>query len=97
MTLAMFSEDVQRDYEKDFIALQKNLIEETKREARRERFTEWVTMAGLVKLTKWGRDTLEEWRDQGNFSYIKKGNKYVYDLAEVDQFLKRQREKKKGA
>lgn len=95
MDLSIFSEAVQRDYAKEFIALQKSLIEEAKREARREQVTEWVTMSELTELTKWGRDTLEEWRDQGHFTYIKKGNKYVYDLREVDAFLRRRREKKK--
>lgn len=94
-SMTMFSEQVQWDYQRNLIELAKMAFEDGRRQARAERFTDWVTMNELEERTKWSRDTLEAWRDQGEFSFIKKGNKYVYDYGEVDAFLRRKIEKKK--
>ena len=47
-----------------------------------------VPIKEVMKATGWGRKRIEDFRDQGKFSYQQneKGGKYLYDLDDVLRF-----------
>ncbi|MGT2800958.1 hypothetical protein Javan290_0053 [Streptococcus phage Javan290] len=88
MIAEIFGQSFKDELFREFVELHKEAYRQAKKEVSHE--TVWVTIDELQKKTGWGRSTLENWRDQKKFRYMQKtkGGKYLYDLADVNRFLR---------
>ena len=61
-------------------------LKEAKRQVSRQ--ISMVPIKDVMEVTGWGRKRIEDFRDQGKFSYQQnvKGGKYLYDLNDVLRF-----------
>lgn len=89
MVLEFFGEDFKAQLLSELVELNKQALAEAQRQQSRE--TKWVSIAELQEKTGWGRTSLEAWRDQKKFRYMQKtkGGKYLYDLDDVQRFLRK--------
>lgn len=89
MVLELFGEDFKTQLLGELVELNKQALAEAQRQQSQE--TKWVSITELQKATGWGRTSLETWRDQKKFRYMQKskGGKYLYDLEDVQRFLRK--------
>lgn len=59
----------------------------------------WVGIDEVVRQTGWGRSTIEKWRDEKRFLTMRKSayGKVLYDLNDVNRFLRQVGKQKKFA
>lgn len=86
MALELFGEDFKNELLEDLIKLNIEAMKEANR-----RFSKKINMVSIKEVmdaTGWGRKRIEDFRDQGKFSYQQnaKGGKYLYDLDDVLRF-----------
>lgn len=89
MVLELFGEDFKMQLLSELVELNKQALVEAKKQVAKQ--TTWVSIAELQEKTGWGRTSLETWRDQKKFRYMQKskGGKYLYDLEDVQRFLRK--------
>lgn len=86
MALELFGEDFKNELFQDLVKLNVEALKEAKRQVSRQ--NSMVPIKEVMKATGWGRKRIEDFRDQGKFSYQQnvKGGKYLYDLNDVLRF-----------
>lgn len=89
MALELFGENFKTELFSELVELNKQALTEAKKQVSKQ--TIWVGIAELQEKTGWGRTSLETWRDQKKFRYMQKtkGGKYLYDLEDVQRFLRK--------
>ena len=82
MALELFGED----FKKDLVKLNIEALKEAKRQVSRQ--ISMVPIKEVMQATGWGRKRIEDFRDQGKFSYQQnvKGGNCLYDLNDVLRF-----------
>lgn len=86
MALELFGEDFKNELFQDLVKLNVEALKEAKRQVSRQ--NSMVPIKEVMLATGWGRKRIEDFRDQGKFSYQQnvKGGKYLYDLNDVLRF-----------
>lgn len=86
MALELFGEDFKNELQEDLIKLNIEAIKEANRRLSKQ--INMVSIKEVMDATGWGRKRIEDFRDQGKFSYQQntKGGKYLYDLDDVLRF-----------
>lgn len=86
MALELFGEDFKNELFQDLVKLNIEALKEAKRQVSRQ--ISMVPIKDVMQATGWGRKRIEDFRDQGKFSYQQnvKGGKYLYDLNDVLRF-----------
>jgi hypothetical protein len=86
MALELFGEDFKNELFQDLVKLNVEALKEAKRQVSRQ--ISMVPIKEVMEATGWGRKRIEDFRDQGKFSYQQnvKGGKYLYDLNDVLRF-----------
>nr|DAN30903.1 MAG TPA: DNA packaging protein [Caudoviricetes sp.] len=86
MALELFGEDFKNELFQDLVKLNVEALKEAKRQVSRQ--ISMVPIKEVMQATGWGRKRIEDFRDQGKFSYQQnvKGGKYLYDLNDVLRF-----------
>lgn len=86
MALELFGEDFKNELFQDLVKLNIEALKEAKRQVSRQ--ISMVPIKEVMQATGWGRKRIEDFRDQGKFSYQQnvKGGKYLYDLNDVLRF-----------
>ena len=86
MALELFGEDFKNELFQDLVKLNVEALKEAKRQVSRR--ISMVPIKEVMEATGWGRKRIEDFRDQGKFSYQQnvKGGKYLYDLNDVLRF-----------
>lgn len=86
MALELFGEDFKNELFQDLVKLNVEALKEAKRQVSRQ--ISMVPIKDVMQATGWGRKRIEDFRDQGKFSYQQsvKGGKYLYDLNDVLRF-----------
>lgn len=86
MALELFGEDFKNELFQDLVKLNVEALKEAKRQVSRQ--ISMVPIKDVMQATGWGRKRIEDFRDQGMFSYQQsvKGGKYLYDLNDVLRF-----------
>lgn len=86
MALELFGEDFKNELFQDLVKLNVEALKEAKRQVSRQ--ISMVSIKDVMQATGWGRKRIEDFRDQGKFSYQQnvKGGKYLYDLNDVLRF-----------
>lgn len=90
MALELFGEDFKNELFQDLVKLNVEALKEAKRQVSRQvsRQIIMVPIKDVMQATGWGRKRIEDFRDQGKFSYQQnvKGGKCLYDLNDVLRF-----------
>lgn len=88
MALEIFGQDFKRELLEELVALNTEALKIA--QTKNSKSIEWITMKQLEKETGWGRTKLTEWRDQGKFNFKRssENGKVLYDLADVNRFLR---------
>lgn len=88
MAIEIFGPDFRKELLADLISLNREALKIAQFE--NSKSIEWVTMKRLEKETGWGRTKLTEWRNQGKFNFKRssENGKVLYDLADVNRFLR---------
>lgn len=86
MALELFGDKWKDELFEDLVKLNIEALKEANR-----RLTKQINMVSIkevMKATGWGRKRIEDFRDQGKFSYQQnvKGGKCLYDLDDVLRF-----------
>ena len=86
MALELFGEDFKNELLEDLIKLNIEALKEANRRLSKQ--INMVSIKEVMDTTGWGRKRIEDFRDQGKFSYQQntKGGKYLYDLDDVLRF-----------
>ena len=86
MALELFGEDFKNELFQDLVKLNVEALKEAERQVSRQ--ISMVPIKDVMQATGWGRKRIEDFRDQGKFSYQQnvKGGKYLYDLNDVLRF-----------
>ena len=86
MALELFGEDFKNELFQDLVKLNVEALKEAKRQVSRQ--ISMVPIKDVMQATGWGRKRIEDFRDQGKFSYQQsvKSGKYLYDLNDVLRF-----------
>lgn len=86
MALELFGEDFKTELLEDLIKLNIEALKEANRRLSKQ--INMVSIKEVMDTTGWGRKRIEDFRDQGKFSYQQntKGGKYLYDLDDVLRF-----------
>ncbi|HEQ0361432.1 TPA: MerR family transcriptional regulator [Streptococcus pyogenes] len=88
MAIEVFGSDFRKELLADLISLNREALKLAQSE--NSKSIEWVTMKQLEKETGWGRTKLTQWREQGEFNFKRssENGKVLYDLADVNRFLR---------
>lgn len=88
MAIEVFGSDFRKELLADLVALNMEAIKIA--QTKNVKSIEWITMKQLEKETGWGRTKLTHWRDQGKFNFKRssENGKVLYDLADVNRFLR---------
>lgn len=86
MAIEVFGDEWKDELFEDFVKLAMKAQEEASRRFSRQ--ISMVPIKDVMKATGWGRKRIEDFRDQGKFSYQQnvKGGKCLYDLNDVLRF-----------
>lgn len=86
MAIELFGNEWKEELFEDLVKLNIEAIKEANRRIS-EQFN-MVSIKEVMKATGWGRKRIEDFRDQGKFSYQQnvKGGKCLYDLDDVLRF-----------
>ena len=86
MAIELFGNEWKEELFEDLVNLNIEAIKEANRRISKQ--FNMVPIKEVMKATGWGRKRIEDFRDQGKFSYQQnaKGGKYLYDLDDVLRF-----------
>ena len=86
MALELFGEDFKNELLEDLIKLNIEALKEANRRISKQ--INMVSIKEVMDATGWGRKRIEDFRNQGKFSYQQnvKGGKCLYDLDDVLRF-----------
>ncbi|AAM79573.1 TPA: MerR family transcriptional regulator [Streptococcus pyogenes] len=88
MAIEIFGPEFRKNLLEDLIALNMEAMKIA--QTKNAKSIEWITMKRLEKETGWGRTKLTQWREQGKFNFKRssENGKVLYDLADVNRFLR---------
>ncbi|MCK1228468.1 MerR family transcriptional regulator [Streptococcus uberis] len=88
MAIELFGESFRNELLHDLIELNKEALKIAQNS--NSKTIDWVNMKQLEEKTGWGRTKLTEWRDQGKFNFTRSSinGKVLYDLSDVNRFLR---------
>lgn len=86
MAIELFGNEWKEELFEDLVKLNIEAMKEANR--RLSKKINMVSIKEVMEATGWGRKRIEDFRDQGKFSYQQntKGGKYLYDLDDVLRF-----------
>ena len=86
MAIELFGNEWKEELFEDLVKLNIEAMKEANR--RLSKKINMVSIKDVMEATGWGRKRIEDFRDQGKFSYQQntKGGKYLYDLDDVLRF-----------